>query len=84
MENLTPLQDYVSPFSGMNLQPINYSSMVMSSLNLPDFSKLAPVNRDNSTSVSIGEIHLHEVNNVDSFANAIIRELPSKISQKLG
>ena len=56
----------------------------MSSLNLPDFSKLAPVNTDNSTSVSIGEIHLHEVNNVDSFANAIIRELPSKISQKLG
>ena len=84
MENLTPLQDYVSPFSGMNLQPIDYSSMVMSSLNLPDFSKLATVNRDNSTSVSIGEIHLHEVNNVDSFANAIIRELPSKISQKLG
>ena len=84
MENLTPLQDYVSPFSGMNLQPIDYSSMVMSSLNLPDFSKLATVNRDNSTSVSIGEIHLHEVNNVDSFANAIIRELPNKISQKLG
>ena len=84
MENLIPLQDYVSPFSGMNLQPINYSSMVMSSLNLPDFSKLATVNRDNSTSVSIGEIHLHEVNNVDSFANAIIRELPNKISQKLG
>ena len=47
-------------------------------------SSEATVNRDNSTSVSIGEIHLHEVNNVDSLANAIIRELPSKISQKLG
>lgn len=44
MENLTPLQDYVSPFSGMNLQPIDYSSMVMSSLNLPDFSKLTVKN----------------------------------------
>lgn len=44
MENLTPLQDYVSPFSGLNLQPIDYSSMVMSSLNLPDFSKLTVKN----------------------------------------
>lgn len=61
----------------------SYSSMVQSAIQMPKYD-FTPVSRDNSTSVSIGEIHLHEVNNVDSFANAIIRELPSKISQKLG
>lgn len=61
----------------------NYSSMIQSAIQMPKYD-FTPVSRDNSTSVSIGEIHLHEVNNVDSFANAIIRELPSKISQKLG
>ena len=82
-KNLIPLQDYVSPLYGLNLQPIDYGSMVMSNLNLPDFSKLATVNRDNSTSVSIGEIHLHEVQNVDGLANAIIRELPNKTIQAI-
>ena len=61
----------------------NYSSMIQSAIQMPKYD-FTPISRDNSTSVSIGEIHLHEVNNVDSFANAIIRELPSKISQKLG
>lgn len=51
MKNLTPLQDYVSPFSGLNLQPIDYSSMVMSNLNLPDYSKIAPVNSGESVPV---------------------------------
>lgn len=83
MDNLIPLQDYDNPLSGLNLRPIDYSSMVMSNMKLPDYSKFA-VNRGESTTISIGDIHLHEVNNVDSLANAIIRELPSKISQKLG
>lgn len=61
----------------------NYSSMVQSAIQMPKYD-FTPVSRDNSTSVSIGEIHLHEVQNVDGLANAIIRELPSKISQKLG
>lgn len=61
----------------------NYSSMIQSAIQMPKYD-FTPISRDNSTSVSIGEIHLHEVNDVDSFANAIIRELPSKISQKLG
>lgn len=34
--------------------------------------------------VSIGDIHLHDVQNVDGLANAIIRELPNKITQRLG
>lgn len=83
MDNLIPLQDYDNPLSGLNLRPIDYSSMVMSNMKLPDYSKFA-VNRGESTTISIGDIHLHKVNNVDSLANAIIRELPSKISQKLG
>ena len=61
----------------------NYSSMIQPAIQMPKYD-FTPVSRDNSTSVSIGEIHLHEVNNVDNFANAIIRELPSKVSQKLG
>ena len=63
----------------------NLSNMIK--VNVPDYSVLNNVvARNNSVqpSFSIGEIHLHEVNNVDSLANAIIRELPSKVSQKLG
>lgn len=40
-------------------------------------------NRNVDNSVSIGEIHLHEVNDVDGFAKAIIRELPGKVNQAL-
>ena len=40
-------------------------------------------NRNVNNSVSIGEIHLHEVNDVDGFAKAIIRELPGKVNQAL-
>ena len=63
----------------------NLSNMIK--VNVPDYSVLNNVvARNNSVqpSFSIREIHLHEVNNVDNLANAIIRELPSKISQKLG
>ncbi len=42
------------------------------------------VNRDNNITVSIGDIHLHEVQNVDGFAKAIIRELPNRVIQNLG
>ena len=76
MDNLTPLQDYANPLSGLNFQPIDYSSMVMSNLNLPDFSKLA-VNRGESTTISIGDIHLHEVQNVPDFAKALQKHLPN-------
>ena len=81
MDNLIPLQEYVSPLSGMNIQPIDYSSMVMSNLNIPDFSKLA-VNRGESTTISIGDIHLHEVQNVDTLAKQIVRDMGNKVRQE--
>ena len=76
MDNITPLQNYANPLSGLNFQPIDYSSMVMSNLNLPDFSKLA-MNRGESTTISIGDIHLHEVQNVPDFAKALQKHLPN-------
>lgn len=49
---------------------------------MPNYSmpktNLAPVNKvANHTSVNIGDIHLHEVQNVDSFAKELNRHLPS-------
>lgn len=45
---------------------------------------ISNVNNSNvDNSISIGEIHLHEVNDVDGFAKAIIRELPGKVNQAL-
>ena len=83
---LTPIQNDMWEKSTQALPSLqNLSNMIK--VNVPDYSVLNNVvARNNSVqpSFSIGEIHLHEVNNVDSLANAIIRELPSKISQKLG
>jgi len=60
-----------------------YSSMVkLPEIYMPKYD-FTPVNRDNSTSISIGDIHLHEVQNVDSLANAIIRDLPNKALQAM-
>lgn len=42
-----------------------------------------PVRNDNTSSINIGDIHLHEVQNVDSLAKAIIRELPGKVNQAI-
>lgn len=43
----------------------------------------APVRNNNTTSINIGDIHLHEVQNVDGLAKAIIRELPGKVAQAM-
>lgn len=39
------------------------------------------IKREQPISISIGDIHLHEVQNVDSFADAIVRQLPNKVLQ---
>ncbi|MDE7355001.1 MAG: hypothetical protein K2O06_18435 [Acetatifactor sp.] len=44
---------------------------------------LAPVNRDERITVSIGDIHLHDVQKTDSLARDILRELPGKVTQQL-
>lgn len=38
---------------------------------------------DNETTVSIKEIHLHDVQNTDGLADAIVRTLPLKLTQRL-
>ncbi len=59
MKNLTPLQDYANNFTG-----IDYGSMVMSNLNLPDYSTLSdiittkqPIEQHNQFNVSLPNIH---------------------------
>lgn len=67
--------------SGLQTAQIDYTGMFMNRLSSPVYSNIVPINRDYSTTVSIGDIHLHEVNDVNSFARAIIREMPNKASQ---
>lgn len=53
-------------------------------ITLPDYSRLGKMTVRNNVqqpSINIGEIHLHEVQNVDGLTDAIIREFPNKILQ---
>lgn len=45
-----------------------------------DFTKL---NHNVGTTISIGDIHLHEGQNVDSYADAIVREFPNRVIQAI-
>lgn len=45
---------------------------------------LDPKIKRDSTSVDIKEIHLHDVQDVDGLADAIVRTLPLKLAQKMG
>ena len=42
------------------------------------------IKREGGANVEIKEIHLHDVQNVDEFADAIVRTLPLKLAQKMG
>lgn len=80
--NLIPLQTS-DLFKKLSVDMPDLSSMFK--INIPDYSNLAM--RDSNVqqpSIVIGNIHLHEVQNVDGLANAIIRELPNKVTQVLG
>lgn len=48
-----------------------------------DYSKFVNNNQNMSNNVSIGEIHLHEVPNVDQFARELDRQLAGIVDQKL-
>lgn len=81
MGNLEPLQtsDIWKKFAD-NMPDL--SSMVK--LDIPDYSYLGDrVTRNNvqQPSITIGDIHLHEVNDMNTFANAIRRELPNRANQ---
>lgn len=48
-----------------------------------DYTKLLKRDTNTNNTISIGEIHLHEVNDVDGLSKAIIRELPGKLNQAM-
>lgn len=51
---------------------------------LIDKLNVAPKVKRDGSSVEIKEIHLHDVQNVDGLADAIVRTLPLKLAQKMG
>lgn len=62
-----------------NIGQRNYENLMKNANNISNVNNNQPT--DNS--VSIGEIHLHEVQNVDEFSKAIIHKLPGKMRQAL-
>lgn len=48
-----------------------------------DYSNIVNNNHNNATTVSIGEIHLHEVQNADRLSKEIINKFPMKMTQAL-
>lgn len=78
MGNLVPIQtdDLWKNFS-MDLTP-DLSSMIK--LDIPDYSKVGGMLVKNNTqqpNVTIGDIHLHEVQNITDFAQALQKHLPN-------
>ena len=62
-----------------NIGQRNYENLMKNANNISNVNNNQPT--DNS--VSIGEIHLHEVQNVDEFSKAIIHKFPGKMRQAL-
>lgn len=62
-----------------NIGQRNYENLMKNANNISNVNNNQPT--DNS--ISIGEIHLHEVRNVDEFSKAIIHKLPGKMRQAL-
>lgn len=63
------------------------SGVQQNMMKIPDYSKMANSISTNTVqqpiTISMGEIHLHEVQNVDSFANAIVKYLPGRMLQAI-
>lgn len=78
--NLIPIQNLFGNIDMSSLVPS--MQHIMPSVNLPrhDFT---PINRDSGMMINIGDIVLQGVQNVDSLADAIVRELPNKINQRI-
>ncbi len=85
LQRATPLDNY-SMFEKYKDWVIP-DSLIMSRLNLPsqDFSKLGVVNNNQKETVIQfnGDIHVHEVQNVDTLSKAIVQQLPRKMTQAL-
>ena len=78
--NLIPIQSFFDNIDTSAFVP-NIQN-IMPKVNLPKHD-IAPISRDSGMMINIGDIHLHEVSSVDSLADAIIRELPNKINQRI-
>lgn len=54
----------------------------MPSFNIPAYD-MVTVTKEEPLSISIGDVHIHEVRNPDALAETIVRELPNKMLQAL-
>ena len=63
------------------------SGVQQNMMKTPNYSKMASSISTNTVqqpiTISMGEIHLHEVQNVDSFADAIVKYLPGRMLQAI-
>lgn len=63
------------------------SGVQQNMMKTPDYSKMANSISTNTVqqpiTISMGEIHLHEVQNVDGFADAIVKYLPGRMLQAI-
>lgn len=73
---LEDLQNQFAEVIKKNPPPMNYG--------VPNFGydRVVNNNQNNATNISIGDIHLHEVQNVDSLAEHIVRDMGNKVRQK--
>ena len=80
---LLPLKGYDTAKWEKLVQSINLNTL-MPSYAKPNYSYLNNVTNNRNTqqsSINIGDIHLHEVQNVDGLSKAIISKLPGKMIQ---
>ena len=84
---LTPIPDYdnfAQMMAKLNIRDaINNIPIQHYQPKQTDYSKLVNNNQNMSNNVSIGEIHLHEVQNPDQFVKALDRQLAGIVDQKL-
>lgn len=66
----------------IQMNPVNYAAMLDVSKYTESLCHLAKGNVSNTT-LQIGDIHLHEVSDVDTFAETIVRQLPGKMLQAI-
>lgn len=66
----------------IQMNPVNYAAMLDVSKYTESLCHLAKGNESNTT-FQIGDIHLHEVSDVDTFAETIVRQLPGKMLQAI-
>lgn len=75
-QQLMLVENFQKLMGSMSVIPWNVPIM-----NTNPLANVGMIKREQPISISIGDIHLHEVQNVDSFADAIVRQLPNKVLQ---